>query len=406
MQRSDTTAGRETARSRAARGSTTPLLILVISVILLAMGTVALRVTTNDIRASGHAKSAAEVLYVAEAGIEHAKSVIKTRSLDDLLAKVDSTRPRSEQIQQMGTDTALHVFTDTIAFGAGRYRVKLFDNNDGDGNARADNDNRVFVRSAGIAALGVDKTVEVMLAKQTSPSVHSEGAIVACANVSTLGTLVIDGRDHDMAGTLIGSGTKGVSTSGTYSRGGNSKVGGTDDGGGDHAPSKNAADVALVTETGQLCPSPGGGPDAPLGLADGTLKAYAQSGAGGSQYVTNPADLTMPLSGVTYVELPCGQTWQAMDFGASTGIVVVHNACNDAVIKNLNGGTLQGILIADHIDKIHNTLIGMVIQISSAPPSGNCIGNGHGSVLYSSIAISNALVSLSNQVYLVAWREL
>lgn len=393
-------------RGTSVRGSTVPLLVLVISVILFSMGLVALRITTNDIRASGYAKYAVEALYLADAGLAHAQAVLRPRLLGAVLAKVDSTRPRDERIAQMGSDTALRVFTDSIAFGGGRYWVKLFDNNDGDGDPRADADNRIYIHSVGMLPSGSQQTVEAVLAKMSAPSVTFEGAVVACANVQTLGNLTIDGRDHDIDGNLLGSGTKGVSTAGTFSRGGNSKIGGTDDGGGDHAPSKNAGVVALVTEQGQTCPAPGGSPDEALGLADGTLKALAQTGAGGSQHVTNPSDLTMPLTGVTYVELACGETWQSMDFGNSTGIVVVHSPCTDAVIKNLNGGTLKGILIADDIVHVHNTVIGGIIQTSSSPSSGNCIGNGTGSILYSGIAISNALASLTNQVFLVAWRQM
>ena len=124
-----------------------------------------------------------------------------------------------------------------------------------------------------------------------------------------------------------------------------------------------------------------------MGYAEGALKTIAQSGLNGSQYVTDPANLTFPLSGVTYAELPSGTPWQAVDFGNSSGILVVHNATTDAVVKNLNTGTFNGLIIADDLVHIHNTILGAVIALTPTPSEGNCIGNGNGDVLYSSETI-------------------
>jgi hypothetical protein len=217
------------------------------------------------------------------------------------------------------------------------------------------------------------------------PGVH--GAITANSTVTTLGNIQIDGRDHDINGNLIANqGTKGVSTTQTYSQGGSSDTGGTSSGGTDYAPS-NPANASVVEQNATYSfPST---PDAVFGYPEGTLKARALSGANGGQYVTNPASLTFPLSGVTYVELASGATWVSINFGASTGVLVVHNSSTNAVIKNLNTGTFKGLIIADDIDKIHTTVIGGVISLTTSP-SGNCIGNGSGSVLYSSAALQQA----------------
>jgi hypothetical protein len=143
-------------------------------------------------------------------------------------------------------------------------------------------------------------------------------------------------------------------------------------------------------------------------MTAGTLEALAKSGAGGSQYVTDPALLTTPLTGVTYVDLPCGSTWIGPPTTNGSGILVVHSACKDATLKNINDGPFKGIVIADDVVHIHNDIIGMVMQISDVwgPGHGRCIGNGSGRVLYSSIAISQALASLSSGVQMVAYREL
>lgn len=126
--------------------------------------------------------------------------------------------------------------------------------------------------------------------------------------VSTLGTLVVDGRDHDLNGNVTeDQGTLGIWSTDPIAQGGSSKIGGTV-AGEDESPAKPA-------EAGILAPNqvyPGGysnTPDSILGgTANGfppeTLKAIAQSGYKGSQYTTNPATLSYPFRGVTYVELP------------------------------------------------------------------------------------------------------
>lgn len=135
-----------------------------------------------------------------------------------------------------------------------------------------------------------------------------------------------------------------------------------------------------------------GGPD--NGFPEGTLKSYAQSGAGGSQYVIDPSKLKTPLQGVTYVESPSGSSWQSMDITGS-GILIVHNAARNAVMKNMNSGTYAGLMIVDDPIHIHANIIGALIALTSKPSEGNCIGNGNGTVLFSSQAITDATSSLT-----------
>jgi hypothetical protein len=221
-----------------------------------------------------------------------------------------------------------------------------------------------------------------------------KGAITANSAVSTLGNLQVDGRDHTTAGAVIASqGSFGIWTTSSLSQSGSSDIGGTV-GGTDWAPSKPAKAGTVAT----FQTYPGGYPSTPdsvmggpsNGFSEGTLKAKAISGAGGSQYVTNPALLTYPLQGVTYVELPSGSTWNSANITGS-GILIIHNSTSDAAVKNLNSGPFKGVLIADDIVHVHTTIIGAVVALSNSPSSGNCIGNGSGSILYSKAAINDGV---------------
>ena len=218
-----------------------------------------------------------------------------------------------------------------------------------------------------------------------------QAAVTTNNDIKTIGTLVIDGREHDEDGNLIigGEGTFGVWTTGTLNQSGNSHIGGTDSDG-DYAPSRpgnaNSIKTSQVWEGGY--PST---PDEVLGgeeegFADGYLMELAKSGDNGSQYVTSPSDLTYPLKGVTYVEI--SRSWNAANINGS-GILIVHNTDLDAIIKTPRG-TFKGLVIADDIDKVHGTIIGGLVGLSPNPASGNCVGNGTGEILYSQETIEKA----------------
>jgi hypothetical protein len=221
-------------------------------------------------------------------------------------------------------------------------------------------------------------------------------AITTNNPVQTLGKLIVDGRDHDLNGNLLpGKGTLGIWTTNSYSRGGASTVGGTYEKK-DYAPSKKySSDIVSSNQTW-----PDGYPSTPEGILggsdkgypEGKLKSIAMSGSDGSQYVTDPSMLTYPLKGITYVELGNDETWQSMNIEGS-GILIVHNKELNAKMKNLNTGTFKGLLVADDIVHIHAEIIGAVASLTPNPSEGNCIGNGDGSVLFSSEAIMSAMPS-------------
>ncbi len=239
-----------------------------------------------------------------------------------------------------------------------------------------------------------------------------DAGITARANIGTLGNMNVDGRDHDENGNLISdNGVQAITTTQTYVCGGSTSLSGTTEAGTDFGPVRSGYD-SIVEEhyiwPGSFPATPedvlGG---AAAGLPPNMLKIAAMSGMGGSQYVSDPASLHYPLGGITYVELPSGGTWQSMDFGASSGILIVHNSYGNALISNMNGGSFKGLIIADDMLHIHNTIIGGIFLMSSSPREGNCIGNGSGSLLFSRGTILEGLeeasLGLTNISILDCW---
>jgi hypothetical protein len=251
---------------------------------------------------------------------------------------------------------------------------------------------------------GIADTATVIAQVPTIPPAVRAG-VTANSVVKELGNMVIDGRNHDLNGiVIVGEGTFGVSTVATLTQSGNAKVGGTA-AGLDYAPSKSPPSSIIEENATYTFPI---SPDAVFGYDPGTLKALAQAGVNGSQYATDPASLTFSLVSITYVELADGASWSPIDFGASTGVLVVHNSAGNALMKNLNSGTFKGLIISDDIEKVHNTIIGAVVSMIPTP-SGNCIGNGSGQILYSSAALEEATsVSLGGgggEVNVISWLE-
>ncbi|HEY6191642.1 MAG TPA: hypothetical protein VI215_04860 [Bacteroidota bacterium] len=235
-----------------------------------------------------------------------------------------------------------------------------------------------------------------------------KGVVQANGPVGTAGGILIDGRNHSLPPpyppTLIDTtGMYAVWTTSTFAVGGGSTFAGTANGV-DYAPASSVKKNGQTIMQNQTWP--GGYPMTPDSVAggtsngypEGTLKSVAQSGVGGSQYVTDPLKLKYPLSGVTYVEVPSGVVWgSAIVYG--TGILIVHNSAKNAAVKNLSdngtGFDFQGLIIADDIVHVQTEITGAIIELSPTPSEGNVLGNSNGNVWFSRQAVLNATQSVN-----------
>lgn len=370
------------------------LTVMLLISILLLIGTTSIMSANSELKMASNFKTATQAFYIAEAGIERTAAYLNT------VTDIDSV---------LATGT---LYGGSQSLGTGTYSVTLANNASDGGGATHDTDGRVVVTSAAAAAGGGKRSLEVVFYKPSVNPPGIRGAVTANYNVGTLGTMVVDGRDHDIDGNLLGGSTSmlGVSSGGSITEGGNSKIGGEAADGTLIAPTKTGSFGPPATGWAASCEQNGTwdkplSPDAALGWPEGTLKKIAQRGSGGSQYATDPSTLTMPLSGVTYVDLPPGGVWQSMDLGNSSGILIVHNSALNAQMLNVNAGTFKGVMIVDDLVHVHNTIIGAAINLTTNPSLGNCIGNGTGAVLYSKTAVDNALNAVA-QWTIVSWRDI
>jgi hypothetical protein len=243
---------------------------------------------------------------------------------------------------------------------------------------------------------------------------HLPAFVKAAATVNSViwsnNLLVLDGRDHSENSpynVIPGKGLFGVWSTNTFLQKGSSKIGGTNVAQIDFAPAMSPIDSSIIRHN-QAGPFPGT-PDSVLGGAssgfpEGTLKSLAQSGINGSQYAVDPVLLTLPLTGVTYVELTSGGTWQPTSVQGS-GILVVHNSAKNALIEYLNSGTFVGVIIADDIHYLNTTIVGAVVSMTKNPYLGRSLGAGSGSILFSSSAVINSIFVKTYTDKILAWWE-
>ena len=274
----------------------------------------------------------------------------------------------------------------------------------------------VRIQAIGIISYGTSletrDTSTAYVAKGIGP-ITVKAAVTTNAVTKFAGGIVVDGRDHDTSGTLIANnGILSVWSTGTVSNGGSSTFGGTTGAGVDIKP-KGKPDTNIVHASQTWS---GGFPTTPDGVAggtangypEGTFKTIAQSGQGGSQWVTDPSLLTYPLRGVTYVELPSGGTWvpKAM---SGTGILIIHNTAGNALLKSPSG-TFTGLVIFDDISNLSGgDFWGAMVQMTLTPTT-DLFGTSNGSVTFSRAAILNATNSLKSTgngsaANVIAWWE-
>lgn len=227
---------------------------------------------------------------------------------------------------------------------------------------------------------GISKTVKAVVQKTSPPGVN--GALTAAGSVSFNGGIVVDGRDHDINGNVVGSGTYGVSSGGAINQGGSATIGGNG-----YAPADPANPASILANASSVTTTP----EAALGMSPGSLDAYKTS--------TVPST---PFNGIVYYT---GNEWIAPNFGTvdnpSTGILIVHNSTGDALLKNVHGH-FQGIIIADDLIHINGDAVitgGLVLQKST----GNTVGNGAAHVNYSSNVLSNLPL---NNYSITSWEDM
>ncbi len=294
----------------------------------------------GEMRASYTDAYITQAFYIAEAGIQQQLASLNTG-----------------QTQSLGT----------INIGQGNVNVVW------DGQAKT-------IRAVGtLTGKDVTTTLTVTV-RQQNLAVNAIAALHAASNLTTNGNITVDGRNHDPNGNLTGNpGVYGIATTtSTYTQSGSSQIGGNG-----AAPANPYNPVAVQVNAPPFPPTP----EEILGLQPGMLDAYKTS--------TPPPP---NFSGIVYYT---GAEWKPVDFGTfSSGILIVHNATSNALMKNVHG-KFNGVIITDKLSHLNGDMLvnGAIFVTTEA---GNVIGNGSATLNYSSEVLAN----LSVPIYeITSWQD-
>ncbi len=242
------------------------------------------------------------------------------------------------------------------------------------------------ITSTGTAG-GISKTLRMQIDKGIPPGMRP-AAVSSNSDVTFSGNITIDGREHNLDGSVKGDGTYGISSGGNVIISGNVMVGGPL---AENAPVKkefpSGAYQAGVNEKIYK------NPEQVLGLPPGSLYDYRS---------TLPPE-TLP-NGLVYLT----QNWTGANLGTpenpGSGILIVHNHDRTAKLENATG-VFKGLIIADNIVQIEGNaeIIGGVVVQNSSP---NVVGEGNAHIKYSSDVLKNLPIPGGAVNYIVtSWED-
>lgn len=313
----------------------------------------------STIKTSGKHLSKVSSLTIAEAG--------KERVIAEL-------RERKVTLSQNNKVTIYN----NVSFGDGAYTVQC--------------STAAATDTATITSTGVyqNDTSRIEVTAQVQPDGWKrwiKGAVTARTDVSTLGSIEIDGRDYDtnsMFGTYMGlGGVVGIAAGGTVSVGGASRVGGNFT-----APQSTIISGQTVEQNIDT----NGYPQTPeelLGITTAQLETYRRTTAPPTNFV-----------GIVYAEEP-------YDFAG--GILIVHNSTGTASLGNYHNH-FKGLIIADEVKHFNggSSVLGAVFMLGKTS-GGNCFGNGAARIHYSSKMVEKVMKFIPaagrRNVEVLSWRE-
>jgi hypothetical protein len=252
---------------------------------------------------------------------------------------------------------------------------------------------------------GVQRQVEAVLTKPVVKiAANGLAAIVSNDDVSTTGSIIVDGRDYDYSGTnVVGNGVFGIISNAPMSPITNGAVGGN----GNAPPKPKGAAANSVQDSYDFSKTGGypAGPDEALSvvssgdkLKPGTLKQTAMDA--GTYFATQTAFDTfvsknggkVPDGSIMYLEFTPGNGSFDLGSGNSkSSILVLHTDTNSGIAKEVHGN-FTGLIMADGFVRNNGTshIVGMIQLFSpTASTAGNVFGNGNAEIDFSSAALAD-----------------
>ncbi len=191
---------------------------LLLMAVMIALVPAALQLTTGEIDRTATFKDDRELFYLAEAGLEHGKSLVKDTDLNTLLAGPDgdkSTLTDNGTVAGVGDTADATPFTwngipyDDVTLGTqGTYYIRVYDNDDGDNDPATDSDDLVYIDSVGVNAEGARKLLSALVHRFTPLPSTLPAAVTLTGPTSIISA---SGNDFNVyGGTGVGGDGYGI----------------------------------------------------------------------------------------------------------------------------------------------------------------------------------------------------
>lgn len=213
--RAERLSGRAATR-RARRGAALPAALFgLVTITVLASAIFA--ASTVQSSSTKNREHSARALQLAEDGLAHAVTVLrdtlKGQPFTRLLRGSDnSTTANADdgRVTGFGMSSAITIPVAGRSFDGGSYTALVYDDDDGDGNLRADVNFRVKLRCDATTTDGGKASLEVVLGVDVLPAIAANGSLTMANNAKALGYCGAVHANDDL--TLSGTGTVVAST--------------------------------------------------------------------------------------------------------------------------------------------------------------------------------------------------
>ncbi len=223
------------------------VIALLLMMVMITLVPTAMQLTTGEMDRTANFTDSRELFYLAEAGLEHSKSLVETVGVKSVLAGPDnavSTTP-SDSVNDdngtfnVGTQTSLNGNEySAVPFNGKTYYIRAFDNDDGDLDPTIDTDGLIFLSAVGIA----DNSTATVQSLVHNPPTTAPGALNVTGDFDISGNTTISGACGDVHtnGDVTLSGILNVSqdftSSGAYNDSASDTIGGDSGGGFNDVP--------------------------------------------------------------------------------------------------------------------------------------------------------------------------
>ena len=335
----------------------------------------------------------------------------------------DYQRRSAYYIAQSGANLGLRKLADNIGYRNssltvstlmyGKVNIRVIDT------TLSDSTQMIAVKSTGYVNYGTSNQISyitsALMLRNAIPD-PLKGAYTSPSGVTYNfnGGGIIDGRNYSSNNTLLspgGTGTYAIWSKGTVTIPGNSaQLGGTASG--IDYPLSSTINPLIVLQNQPIPVTYPNTADQAMGgsakgFTEGTLKTYAKSGAGGSQYIQSVngsiGSYNSTFSGVTFIDWNGG----SLNTLSGSGILVINNLTTQMLSLQIKQTNFSGMMILSNntsLDLKQGGVIGGVIVLGSSGANSSLLSdNGQGFIHYSSQSILNSINNITSKN--IVWFE-